>query len=78
MQFPDPFAFEHFVDGHRAAEFLGMPRKTVLNLARRGSIPAHPVGNGLRHIWRFRISELASWLQSKAVESDSHRGRIEG
>lgn len=68
---------EPFVDAARAAEFLGMPRKTVLNFARRGSMPAHPVGEGRRHVWRFRLSELALWLDSKAIELDSHRGRNE-
>jgi excisionase family DNA binding protein len=56
---------EQFVDGQRAAEFLGMPRKTILNLARQGSIPAHPLGDGLRHTWRFRLSELAAWVESR-------------
>lgn len=77
MQLPVGFTPERFVDGQRAADFLGMPRKTLLNLARRGSIPAHPLGDGIRHTWRFRLSELASWVQSKKVESGSHRGRNE-
>ena len=76
MQLPMGFTQEQFVDGQRAAEFLGLPRKTLLNLARRGSVPAHPIGDGIRHTWRFRLSELASWIESKTVESDSHRGRI--
>jgi predicted DNA-binding transcriptional regulator AlpA len=77
MQLPMGFTHEQFVDGQRAAEFLGLPRKTLLNLARRGSVPAHPLGEGIRHTWRFRISELASWVQSKTVESGSHRGQRE-
>ena len=77
MQLPMGFTHERFVDGQRAAEFLGLPRKTLLNLARQGAVPAHPIGNGVRHTWRFRLSELASWLQSKTVELGSHRGRKE-
>jgi hypothetical protein len=42
MQLPVGFTHEQFVDGQRAAEFLGLPRKTLLNLARRGSVPANP------------------------------------
>jgi len=76
MQLPMGFTQEQFVDGQRAAEFLGLPRKTLLNLARRGTVPAHPIGDGMRHTWRFRLSELASWIESKTVESDSHRGQI--
>lgn len=77
MELPVNSTPEHFVDGQRAADFLGMPRKTLLNLARRGSLPAYPLGEGIRHTWRFRLSELASWAQSKTVESGSHRGRNE-
>jgi hypothetical protein len=77
MQLPVGFTQEQFVDGQRAADFLGVPRKTLLNLARQGFVPAHPIGNGVRHTWRFRLSELASWLQSKTVELGSHRGRKE-
>lgn len=77
MQSPLGFTQEQFVDGQRAADFLGVPRKTLLNLARRGSVPAHPIGDGMRHTWRFRLSELAFWIQSKTVESGSHRGRTE-
>jgi predicted DNA-binding transcriptional regulator AlpA len=77
MQPPKGFTHERFVDGERSAEFLGLSRKTLLNLARRGLVPAHPLGDGMRHTWRFRLSELASWVQSKTVESSSHRGRNE-
>lgn len=77
MQTANGFAEEQFVDGQRAADFLGLPRKTLLNLARRGLVPAYPIGEGTRHIWRFRLSELSSWVQSKTIELDSHRGRRE-
>jgi len=77
MQLPAGFTDEQFVDGQQAADFLGLQRKTLLNLARQGFVPAHPIGDGLRRTWRFRLSELASWLQSKTVKLDSHRGRRE-
>lgn len=69
------FSPERFVDAARAAIFLSMSRKTVLALARRNRLPAHPIG-GTRKIWRFRISELEHWLNTE-VNSDSHRGRVE-
>ncbi len=31
MQLPMGFMQEQFLDGQRAAEFLGLPRKTLLN-----------------------------------------------
>jgi hypothetical protein len=33
MQLPIGFTREQFVDGQRPAEFLGLPRKTLLNRA---------------------------------------------
>ena len=60
---------EPFVDAHAAAEFLNLRPRRVLELARRGVLPAYPVGNGQRRVWRFRLSELASALRSRGVHS---------
>jgi Helix-turn-helix domain len=51
---------EPFVDAEEAGAFLRLPRRRVLQLARRGKIPAYPIGDGRRKIWRFRLSELAA------------------
>lgn len=56
---------EPFVDAERAATFLAMSRKTLLTLARGGSLPGHPIGRGLRKTWKFRISELESWMKEQ-------------
>jgi hypothetical protein len=61
---------EPFVDAKKAAEFLNLRPRRLLELAREGSIPAYPVGNGQRRVWRFRLSELASVLVSRAVNSN--------
>lgn len=58
---------EPFVDAHRAAEFLFLTPRRVLELARKGRIPAHPLGDGVRKVWRFRLSELAAAMGSCAV-----------
>ena len=60
---------EPFVDATKAAEFLHLRPRRVLELARRGLIPAYPLGNGRRRVWRFRLAELASALGSYAVNS---------
>ena len=52
--------FEPYVDADKAAAFLAVQRKTILEWARRGAIPAHPFGTGKRKLWRFKISELAN------------------
>jgi excisionase family DNA binding protein len=57
--------FESFVDAGRTALFLDVNRKTLLKLARKGRLPAHPLGDGRRKLWRFRISELDRWMQTE-------------
>jgi excisionase family DNA binding protein len=58
------FDVEPFVDADVAAEFLSVKRKTILDWARAGVIPAHRYGRGNKAVWRFRISEIASHGQS--------------
>ena len=60
---------EPFVDAVRAAAFLSLRPRRVLELARRGMIPGHPLGDGQRKVWRFRLSELASAVGGRGVES---------
>ena len=46
----------------------GTPRlddKTVTRWARQGYIPAHPLGEGKRKVWRFIESELIEWLAAQ-------------
>jgi len=51
---------ERFVDPARAAEFLSIRPRQLLELARRNVLPGHPIGQGQRRVWRFRLSELAA------------------
>lgn len=51
--------FEPFVDEHVIARFLDITPRRVLEMARVGEIPAHPIGSGIGKTWRFRISEIA-------------------
>jgi hypothetical protein len=60
---------EPFVDGTKASEFLNVRPRRVLELARQGLIPAYPIGNRRRRVWRFRLSELASALKPHSVNS---------
>jgi hypothetical protein len=50
---------ENFVDANRAADFLGIKPRRLLEMARAGQIPGHPLGTGARRTWRFRLSEIA-------------------
>ena len=60
---------EPFVDADQASKFLNLRPRRVLELARRGVLPAYPLGDGLRRVWRFRLSELASAIRSLRVNS---------
>jgi excisionase family DNA binding protein len=53
---------EPYVDADTAAEFLAVEKYTLLAKARKGELPAHPWGTGIRRMWRFRLSELESWM----------------
>ena len=50
-------AYEPFVDEHVVAHFLKITPRRVLEMARKGEIPAHPLGKK-RKTWRFRMSEI--------------------
>jgi len=55
-----PEALESFVDADEAGKFLSLNRRRILELARARKLPGHPIGDGVRRVWRFRLSELAS------------------
>ncbi|HTR27244.1 MAG TPA: helix-turn-helix domain-containing protein [Terriglobales bacterium] len=57
--------FEYFVSADVVAEFLSITRRRVLELAREGEIPTHPIGDGAKRTWRFRLSEVANWLSKR-------------
>jgi len=52
--------FEPLIDADRAGSILGIHPKTVQRMARQGRIPAIRIGK----YWRFRLSQLDSWLAS--------------
>jgi len=62
---------EPFVDANRAAEFLALTRRRVLEMARSGAIPAHAIGEQRRKVWRFRLSELADAFVAKSAVAKS-------
>jgi excisionase family DNA binding protein len=64
---PHPEAPEQFVSAEVAAEFLSVTRRFLLDEARAGRLPAHPLGRRSRKQWRFRLSELA-----RAVEKSEN------
>jgi hypothetical protein len=57
---------EPFVSAEVAAAFVGIKRRQLLELARRGIAGAYPLGTGaVRNIWVFRLSELAGAITAR-------------
>jgi len=55
-----------FLTAEEAAEFLGRVNpRTLTRWARGGQIPAYPLGEGRRRLWRFRRADLLVWMQSR-------------
>jgi hypothetical protein len=59
---------EPFVDVQQAARFLSIRPRHLLELARKGIIPAYPLGLGSRKVWRFRLSEFASSVRARGID----------
>jgi len=62
---------ERFVDSLVAAKFLSIKPRQLLELARKGTIPAYPLGDGQRRLWRFRLSDLAQAMEERIVHRKS-------
>jgi hypothetical protein len=49
-----------------AAVVLHMDHRTLIRWARAGYVPAHPLGEGRRRMWRFFEHELLTWVESQS------------
>lgn len=55
-----------FLTPEEAAEYLGgLNSRTVTRWAREGYLPAIPIGEGKRRLWRFLESDLEKWMLSR-------------
>jgi hypothetical protein len=70
-----PESLEGFVDADEAGKFLSLNRRRILELARVGKLTGHPIGDGARRVWRFRLSEIADAVSSKEKPGFSSRQR---
>jgi excisionase family DNA binding protein len=48
-----------------AAPILKMNPRTLVKWAREGYVPAHPLGEGKRRLWRFFESEIVKWVEGQ-------------
>ena len=71
----DPETLEGFVDADEAGKFLSLTRRRILELARARKLPGHPIGDGARRVWRFRLSEIAAAVASTEKSWFSSRQR---
>ena len=55
----------HLLDADEAAQVLKMDSRTLVRWARLGHVPAHPMGEGKRKLWRFLEHELLEWLEAR-------------
>ncbi len=55
-----------FLTAEEAAAFLGgLNSRTVARWAREGYLPAYPIGEGKRRLWRFLKADLEQWMLSR-------------
>ena len=52
---------ERLLDAKSVAAILGVHQNTVLKLARSGNLPGFRLGR----YWRFRLGDIASWVEEK-------------
>jgi len=61
-----PRSLEPFVDPKTVAAFLAIPRADVLRMTREGTIRGYPYKGRLRHVYRYRLSEVAADFEAFA------------
>ena len=55
-----------FLDAGEASRFLGgLNHRTVTRWAREGYLPAYPIGEGKRRLWRFLQVDLEAWMLAR-------------
>jgi len=54
------------LDANEAAAIMRMDSRTLIRWARLGYVPAHPLGEGKRRLWRFVEGEILEWFQQRS------------
>jgi len=55
-----------FLTAEEAAAYLGgLNSRTVTRWAREGYLPAYPMGEGKRRLWRFLECDLDEWMRAR-------------
>jgi hypothetical protein len=56
------------LDPMEAAALIKMDSRTLVRWARLGHVPAHPLGEGKRQLWRFIENELLEWFAKRSFQ----------
>ena len=54
------------LDATEAAALMRMDSRTLIRWARLGYVPAHPLGEGKRRLWRFIEDEILEWFEQRS------------
>ena len=54
------------LDATEAAAIMRMDARTLIRWARLGYVPAHPLGEGKRRLWRFIEDEILDWVEKRS------------
>jgi hypothetical protein len=54
------------LDATEAAAIMRMDARTLIRWARLGYVPAHPLGEGKRRLWRFIEDEILDWFEKRS------------
>jgi hypothetical protein len=54
------------LDASEAASIMRMDSRTLIRWARLGYVPAHPLGEGKRRLWRFIEDEILDWFEQRS------------
>ena len=61
-----PLTAEPYVNCKTAAKFLEIPENTLYKFALNRTVPSFKTGK----LRRFKLSELAAWMEANRVEAD--------
>jgi hypothetical protein len=61
-----PFSLEPFVDAKTVSAFLAVSRADVLRMTRDGKIRGYAYKGRLRHVYRYRLSEVSADFEGLA------------
>ena len=63
------FSLEPFVSPETVSAFLSVARPDVLRLTREGKIRGYPYKGRLRHVYRYRLSEVSADFEALASKT---------